>query len=77
VYYHVAGHLEREDGSLLDTHGRPTSEEVVALARHVLALHGDRPIVLERDHNVPGLAEMTAELRLVDRQMRGAVHGWH
>jgi hypothetical protein len=74
VYYHVAGHLELEDGSLLDTHGMPVIDEVVRLGRQVVALHGMRPLLLERDNRVPPLAELCRELADVHRSLREAGH---
>jgi uncharacterized protein (UPF0276 family) len=62
VYYHIAGHLELADGFLLDTHGTPVADAVMALARKVWALHGARPLLLERDNNVPALDVLLADL---------------
>lgn len=61
-YFHIAGHLEEADGTLLDTHGHPVCEAVVALARYTVQTHGLRPLLLERDHRLPPLAELEAEL---------------
>lgn len=47
-YFHIAGHLEEADGTLLDTHGKPVCEEVVALARYTVQTHGLRPLLLGR-----------------------------
>lgn len=62
AYYHIAGHVELEDGLLLDTHGMPVADAVVALGRQVWALHGPRPLLLERDNRLPPLDVLTAEL---------------
>lgn len=61
VYYHIAGHLEYEEFRL-DTHGMPVLEEVLQLAQRTFAIHGDRPLLLERDNNVPPLETLCAEL---------------
>ncbi|MEL3928565.1 DUF692 domain-containing protein [Aeromonas enteropelogenes] len=61
-YFHIAGHLKERDGTLLDTHGRPVCDAVVALARYTVETHGLRPLLLERDHYLPPLAELEAEL---------------
>lgn len=61
VYYHIAGHLEYEE-FILDTHGMPVLEDVVKLAKQTFQLHGDRPLLLERDNNVPPLDVLCAEL---------------
>lgn len=66
-YFHIAGHLEEQDDTghgtyLLDTHGKPVCDAVLALARYTVATHGLRPLLLERDHHLPPLAELEAEL---------------
>lgn len=65
AYYHIAGHLELEDGLLLDTHGMPVADAVVALGRQVWAMYGPRPLLLERDNRLPPLDALTAELAQV------------
>lgn len=60
-YYHIAGHLKTSSG-LLDTHGMPVEEEVLHLAQEVIRCHGRRPLLLERDHNVPPLDALCQEL---------------
>lgn len=74
AYYHIAGHLEQEDGLLLDTHGMPVADEVVALGRQVWALHGARPLLLERDNRLPPLDVLTAELAHVHSAIQGEAH---
>lgn len=61
VYFHIAGHLEYEEFRL-DTHGMPVLKEVLDLAKQTVAFHGHRPLVLERDNNVPPLNELCNEL---------------
>lgn len=61
VYYHIAGHLE-DKAFLLDTHGRPVLEKVMKLAKQTFYLHGARPLLLERDNNVPPLNDLCEEL---------------
>ena len=67
---HVAGH-ERfadkghavEDATLLvDTHGADVSDPVLALLGRVLAVTGEKPVVLERDQNIPALPALLAEV---------------
>ncbi|WP_084584470.1 DUF692 domain-containing protein [Sphingomonas azotifigens] len=62
VYYHIAGHLKLADGFLLDTHGTPVADAVLDLARDTLALHGPRPLLLERDNFVPELGALLQDL---------------
>jgi uncharacterized protein (UPF0276 family) len=60
---HLAGHAEGGGGLLIDTHGAPVKEEVWGLYREALALAGRAPpTMIERDQNIPGWAEMDAEL---------------
>ncbi|MDK9735837.1 DUF692 domain-containing protein [Vibrio sp. D404a] len=74
-YYHIAGHLvERDDSvegnkSLLDTHGMEVQQAVIDLARYTYAMHGCKPMLLERDNNIPPLVVLTEELRAVHSQV--------
>ena len=61
-YFHIAGHLKQEDNFLLDTHGKDVCAEVIELAKDVFDFHGPRPLLLERDHFLPSLDELTQEL---------------
>jgi hypothetical protein len=63
VQMHVAGHLVRDDGLRIDTHGEPIPEGVYTLLEHTLRRTGSKPILLERDNNIPPLAEQLDELR--------------
>ena len=80
VQIHVAGHEwfavdERglgdaaEAGSpgamVIDTHGAPVPDPVLALLERVLPRTGPVPIVLERDQNVPPLDALLEELERV------------
>lgn len=64
-YYHIAGHLKERDDFLLDTHGKPVPDEVIDLARYTYSVHGSKPLLLERDHNVPSLLVLAEELRSI------------
>lgn len=75
AYYHVAGHIELPDGMLLDTHGTTVADEVVSLGQAVYAVHGPRPLLLERDNFVPPLDELIGELaRLRGALAEGGIH---
>ncbi|HEQ1857943.1 TPA: DUF692 domain-containing protein [Providencia alcalifaciens] len=67
-YYHIAGHL-KTDNRLLDTHGMPVSPQVLDLAQTTLRLHGSRPLLLERDNNVPPLEILCKELQAIQQQL--------
>ncbi|MGF1779697.1 DUF692 domain-containing protein [Vibrio nomapromontoriensis] len=73
-YYHIAGHLQQDDNSLLDTHGKPVPECVRELAHYAFNLHGNKPLLLERDHNVPPLVVLTEELRDIHREVKASEH---
>jgi hypothetical protein len=77
VQIHVAGHewFEVDDQGLgpacaprsagamiIDTHGQPVSDPVLALLERVLDRTGPVPVVLERDQNVPSLDALLEEL---------------
>jgi uncharacterized protein len=62
IYYHIAGHLVQPGDFILDTHGMPVADGVMRLGQRIWALHGPRPLLLERDHNVPSLSELCLEL---------------
>ncbi|MGF1754958.1 DUF692 domain-containing protein [Vibrio makurazakiensis] len=62
-YFHIAGHLEESSGFLLDTHGKQVQKSVIDLARYTVSVHGSKPLLLERDNNVPPLEVLTKELR--------------
>ncbi len=65
-YYHIAGHAESAGCMpLLDTHGSDVCEEVVDLGKSVVARFGMRPLVLERDNNVPPLPALCDELQRI------------
>jgi uncharacterized protein (UPF0276 family) len=60
---HVAGHLVRPDGLIVDTHAEPLRAEVLTLVERTVARVGPSvPILLERDGNFPPLPELFAEL---------------
>jgi uncharacterized protein len=63
VQIHVAGHSQRADSLLVDTHGSAVRDEVYALLAQVLERIGPRPVLLERDQNFPPFAELRVELQ--------------
>lgn len=65
IEIHVAGHRTLESGLLLDTHGQPVSDPVLELLEWTLELTGPVPLLLERDNDVPPLAELLAELQVL------------
>jgi len=63
VQMHVAGHLVRPDGLRIDTHGEPVPDGVYELLDYTLRKLGPRPVLLERDNDIPSLDELLAEVR--------------
>jgi uncharacterized protein (UPF0276 family) len=59
---HLAGHSVQE-GCIIDTHDREVSDPVWALYAEALRRFGPVATMIERDDNIPPLAELTAELR--------------
>jgi uncharacterized protein len=63
VEIHVAGHFDSPSGVVIDTHGTPVSDPVYDLLAWTLERTGPVPVLLERDNDVPPLAELLAELQ--------------
>ncbi len=61
---HIAGHTQRADGSLLDTHEEPVCAEVWELYAHAWQLSGGFKTLLERDGKIPAFPELLAEANL-------------
>lgn len=72
VQIHTAGHLVRDDGLRLDTHGEAVCDDVYELLRWTLARTGPVPVLLERDQNFPRFDELVAELERLDAIVREA-----
>ena len=62
VQIHVAGHLVRDDGLRIDTHGEAVPNDVYHLLEYTLRKVGPVPVLLERDNNIPALEELLAEI---------------
>ncbi len=71
IYAHIAGHLREADDLRIDTHGEDVLPEVWALLDEAYARYGVFPTLLERDFNIPPLAELLTEVdEIVKRQRR-------
>lgn len=66
VQIHVAGHLIRPDGLIIDTHGEAVRDEVFELLDHTLRRTGPVPVLLERDQNFPDFALLAEEVKRLD-----------
>jgi uncharacterized protein (UPF0276 family) len=65
VEIHVAGHQTLESGLLLDTHGQPVADPVLELLEWTIEHTGPVPVLLERDNDVPDLAELLGEVAVL------------
>jgi uncharacterized protein (UPF0276 family) len=61
VQFHLAGHSEGND-CLIDTHDQPVCDEVWELYERAIAHFGPVTTMIERDDNIPPLADLIAEL---------------
>ncbi|MCB9584417.1 MAG: DUF692 domain-containing protein [Polyangiaceae bacterium] len=77
IQLHVAGHTELEDGMLLDTHGAPIIDPVYELLEWTLERSGPRPVLLERDNDVPELPELLAEVSRLRGVYERAIDRWN
>lgn len=59
--FHLAGHSV-QGKLLIDTHDQPVCDEVWALYRAAVCRFGQVPTMIERDDNIPPLAELLTEL---------------
>ncbi|MEK9710960.1 MAG: DUF692 domain-containing protein [Thalassolituus sp.] len=73
-YFHVAGHYspapEEPVQLLVDTHGADVIDPVWALLQQALAVHGERPVLLERDFNFPELPVLFSEIEKIRQIQR-------
>ncbi|MGZ8218576.1 HvfB family MNIO-type RiPP peptide maturase [Methylomagnum sp.] len=65
VYLHVAGHYVEAEDFLVDTHGAPIIDPVWRLLDRAYARFGVVPTLLERDFNIPPLAELLHEIETI------------
>ncbi len=73
---HVAGHEPWDETLLVDTHGATVRDEVYALMAWVIERCGPRPVLLERDTNIPPFPELLDEIRRLDRVYQQSVERW-
>ena len=62
AYAHIAGHYVEADDFLIDTHGADVIDPVWKLLAKAYELYGVFPTLLERDFNIPSLAELLKEV---------------
>jgi uncharacterized protein (UPF0276 family) len=61
-YVHVAGHYREAEDLRVDTHGADVIDPVWELLDRAYARFGVMPTLLERDFNIPPLAELLGEI---------------
>lgn len=65
VYIHMAGHYVEAEDLRVDTHGADVADPVWGLLDRTYARFGVIPTLLERDFNIPPLAELQQELDMI------------
>ena len=71
AYGHIAGHYDEADDLKVDTHGADVIEPVWQLLHKAYELHGVFPTLLERDFNLPPMADLlneVARIRQIQQQ---------
>jgi len=69
AYAHIAGHYVEAEDLRIDTHGTDVIDPVWVLLDHAYAQFGVFPTLLERDFNIPPLAQLLTEVdRIVEIQ---------
>ena len=64
-YLHIAGHYEEAEDLLVDTHGAAVKQDVWDLLAFTYQQHGAIPTLLERDFNMPSVAELITEIDMI------------
>ena len=73
VYMHMAGHYREAEDLIIDSHGAAVIDPVWQLLDTAYARFGVHPTCLERDFNIPPLADLVPELaRIAQSQTRFA-----
>jgi uncharacterized protein (UPF0276 family) len=62
TYLHIAGHYNEADDLIVDTHGANVVDPVWDLLHKSYEIFGVMPTLLERDFNIPPLAELLSEV---------------
>lgn len=69
---HIAGHQNNGD-FLIDTHDHPVPDPVWQLYKHTIERLGPVPTMIERDANIPPLAQLLEELNMARRYAASAL----
>ncbi len=78
VHMHVAGgeRLHDYDDLIIDTHGTDVSPEVADLMAWVIERVGPRPVLYERDHDIPELDELGRQVAHLNERYDAALDRW-
>jgi uncharacterized protein (UPF0276 family) len=78
AYAHIAGHFNEADDLIVDTHGADVIDTVWNLLDEAYSHFGVFPTLLERDFNLPPVADLFAEVERIgtaqERSRLGAAH---
>jgi len=70
---HVAGHSIEDHGNgvrlAIDDHGSPVSEQCWGLLARLIDRIGPKPVLVERDNDIPAFAELAAECARADGRL--------
>ncbi|MEE4658891.1 MAG: DUF692 domain-containing protein [Halieaceae bacterium] len=66
-YIHIAGHYDEAEDLKVDTHGADVIDPVWSLLEQAYQLCGPLPTLLERDFNLPPLADLLDEVAQIRR----------
>lgn len=70
AYIHIAGHFEEAEDLRVDTHGTAVINPVWELLEQAYALFGVKPTLLERDFNIPSVADLLAEVEQITQRQK-------
>lgn len=65
-YIHIAGHTQKSPTLIIDTHAEPVIDPVYQLFDTLCQRIPKKPILLERDFNIPELEELAEEMDRID-----------
>ena len=65
AYGHIAGHFNEAEDLIVDTHGADIIKDVWDLLDKAYGLFGVFPTLLERDFNIPPVAELLTEVQKI------------
>jgi len=73
VYGHIAGHYNEAEDLIIDTHGADIIDPVWQLLRYAYQCHGVFPTLLERDFNIPPMADLVREVEQIKEVQNSVV----